>query len=144
MNDADSMHEEFKLDPKLEKETKVVADLKLSRILLQDNSLFPWVILVPRKSDLKEIIDLQPENRALLMEELSLISEVMIKLFTPDKLNVASLGNVVPQLHVHIIARYQNDSAWPNPVFGRGIEKYDRLEYQKLITTLKEEITRRI
>jgi len=134
------MNNNFELDKKLESETQIILDLKLSRVLLQGNALFPWVILVPRRPNLREIIDLEQKDRLLLMEEISLISEAMMEVFKPDKLNVAALGNVVPQLHIHMIARYKNDSAWPNPVFGGNSEKYDKMELEHRAAILEKAI----
>ena len=99
----------FELDSVLKKDTIHIKDLKLCTLLLMDNALYPWLILVPKKANLVEIIDLEPEDRILLMTEISFISNIVKKEFNADKLNIAALGNVVKQLHVHIIARYQND-----------------------------------
>lgn len=115
----------FKLHPRLEADTFPIGELDLCKILLMNNAFYPWLILVPKKPDLKEIIDLNKNDRAILMEEISLISEKMQSIFAPDKLNVAALGNQVPQLHIHIIARYKEDRAWPNPVWGGASHAYD-------------------
>ena len=112
----------FSLHPRLAADTFYIADSALSSILLMNNAAFPWLILVPRAEAASEIIDLSPADRSQLMEEISFASELMRKQFLPDKLNVAALGNQVPQLHVHIIARYKTDAAWPNPVWG-GVSK---------------------
>lgn len=127
---------EFVIDPSLSSGSDMICELSLSSLALSSNALFPWVILVPRKNDLREIIDLSEEDRMVLMREISLVSHVMQDVFKPDKLNVASLGNIVPQLHVHIIARYKNDAAWPDSVFGKvGLEYKEevRLELIKQI-----------
>lgn len=116
---------EFILDPRLSFASSIICELGLSRLMLSGNALFPWLILVPRKNNLREIIDLSEEDRAVLMCEISLVSRVMQDIFKPDKLNVATLGNIVPQLHVHVIARYEEDSAWPDAVFGKGSVEYD-------------------
>lgn len=115
----------FALHPQLEQDTFFIIDLKLCRVLLMNNSLFPWLILVPKKENMKELIDLSESDRHVLMDEISLVSEIMKSLFSPDKLNVAALGNQVPQLHIHVIARSKQDTAWPNPVWGRGTEAYN-------------------
>jgi len=141
---GNAVNKNFELDMQLTAESETILDLTLSQVLLHNNSLFPWVILVPRRPKLIEIIDLEPKERTLLMEEISLVSDVMMKIFSPDKLNVAALGNIVPQLHIHIIARYKSDPAWPNPVFGRDIKKYDKMDQQKIIETIKNEITRQL
>jgi diadenosine tetraphosphate (Ap4A) HIT family hydrolase len=115
----------FYLDPRLSNDSFELINFALSKVMLVNNSFFPWVMLIPRKNNLTEIIDLNQEDRVILMEEISLVSQVMIDAFTPDKLNIAALGNIVPQLHIHIVARYTHDSAWPQPVFGGDKKAYD-------------------
>lgn len=132
------MNDDFHLDPRLNKDACWSIDLKLSRLLLVNNSLFPWVILVPRKKNPKEIIDLNTEDRIMLMNEISDLSKIMQKIFSPDKLNIAALGNMVEQLHIHIIARYKNDQAWPNPVFGYKSQAYNLEKQQEIINQLQE------
>lgn len=134
------MAQSFQLDPRLIKDGDTVLDLKLSRVLLVNNALFPWVILVPRRNDIREIIELNKVDQAILMEEISLVSEVMMKMFTPHKLNIAALGNIVPQLHVHIIARYTTDTAWPSPIFGKDAKPYPEKDYKNLMKELKKVI----
>lgn len=114
----------FKLHSQLEKDTIEVSDLNLCKVLLMNNALYPWLILVPMKPDLKEITDLSPEDYSLMMEEVNNMCKKMQEIFSPDKMNVATLGNVVPQLHIHIIARFEKDQAWPNPVWGQASEEY--------------------
>lgn len=111
---------EFSLDSRLEGDTLPVGELQLSRVLLMDDARYPWVILVPRRPAIREMIDLDLRDRAMLYREIDAVSEAMQRLFKPLKLNVAALGNVVPRLHVHVIARYENDAAWPKPVWGLG------------------------
>jgi diadenosine tetraphosphate (Ap4A) HIT family hydrolase len=110
----------FTLDSRLENDTHSIGYLGLCQILLMDDARFPWLILVPTKPNLSEIIDLSEDEQALLMREISQCSLALKSLFSPDKLNIAALGNQVNQLHVHIIARFVSDEAWPNPVWGRG------------------------
>lgn len=110
----------FVLNPTLEKDTFFVADLPLSRLLLMNDARFPWLILVPRRADLRELVDLVPGDQAQLLEEINSVSRCLQQLFKPDKLNVAALGNMVPQLHIHIIARFEGDAAWLKPVWGVG------------------------
>lgn len=98
---------------------------------------FPWLILVPQQPNLIEIIDLDEASQLQLMEEISLISREMKQIFSPDKLNIAALGNMVSQLHIHIIARYKNDEAWPNPIWGQGqANPYKKEEKIKMIERL--------
>ncbi len=126
----------FSLHPRLEKDTFLVTNLPLSRLLLMNDQNFPWLIMVPRRADIQEIIDLPAEDRSLLMEEICLVSEHLRMFFKPDKINVASLGNMVPQLHIHVIARYRNDPAWPNPVWGTPTMPYDEMTRKKVMDKL--------
>ena len=93
-------------------------DLQLSRLVLMNNKRFPWLLLVPRLPEIAEIVDLSDEDQRVLWGEIARISKLLRDLFHPDKLNVATIGNLVPQLHVHLIARFQTDEAWPKPTFG--------------------------
>ncbi len=99
------MASDFALHAQLAADTVAVGDLALCSVLLMDDARFPWLILVPRRPDLTELTDLRPEDAATLMEEIRLSCGVLAGLAKPDKLNVAALGNAVPQLHVHVIAR---------------------------------------
>ncbi|MCG5239768.1 HIT domain-containing protein [Azospirillum doebereinerae] len=108
------------LHERLQADTVPVLDLALSRVLLMDNRVWPWLILVPLREGAVEIHRLSAEDRATLMEEIALASRVVERLFAPDKLNVGALGNMVPQLHVHVIGRTRGDPAWPGPVWGSG------------------------
>lgn len=116
MSDASS----FTLDPQLEADTFPVADLALSTVRLMDDARFPWAILVPRQPGLSELIDLDGASRARLTEEIDQVARALKTLTTCDKLNVAALGNQVRQLHIHVIARFAADPAWPKPVWGLG------------------------
>lgn len=110
----------FNLDPRLEADTIALGRLSLSRVLLMNDARYPWLILVPERPDLAEIVDLSARDRATLMEEIAAVSEALKGTFQPDKLNVGALGNRVRQLHVHVLARFQSDAAWPGPVWGIG------------------------
>jgi diadenosine tetraphosphate (Ap4A) HIT family hydrolase len=112
--------QKFVLDPRLEADTSALGELGLCKVLLMDDARFPWIVLVPKRADLVEIIDLGSADLVRLIEEIATASGVLEAATSPNKLNVASLGNVVRQLHVHIIARFENDAAWPNPVWGKG------------------------
>ena len=112
--------EVFQLDARLAAETHVVGDFALSRLLLMDDARFPWLILVPRVANKRELIELPRDEQYALLVEINRCSHVLHALFKPDKLNVAALGNVVAQLHVHIVARHKNDAAWPRPIWGVG------------------------
>lgn len=108
----------FQLHPQLETDTHFIADLNLCRLLLMNDGNYPWVILVPKKSDITEIYQLSPAEQQLLIKEIDLVSKKLTTMFKADKINIAALGNVVPQLHIHIIARHKKDLAWPKPVWG--------------------------
>ena len=110
----------FTLDPVLRDDTHAIGDLALCRVLLMDDARFPWLILVPRRDNKAELIDLGEADRILLMTEISVASNALKAIFNPDKLNVAALGNQVRQLHMHVIARFVSDEAWPSPVWGHG------------------------
>jgi diadenosine tetraphosphate (Ap4A) HIT family hydrolase len=114
----------FRLHPVLEKDTIPVTSLPLSRVLLMNDARFPWLILVPQSADMREgvreIHKLSRADQAQLMTEAMQASEILEKLFVPDKINVGALGNLVPQLHVHVIARFKTDAAWPGPVWGHS------------------------
>ncbi|MCW8108804.1 HIT family protein [Alteromonas ponticola] len=109
----------FKLDPRLERDTYVVGELPLCCVLLMNDSQFPWLILVPRIENAVEICQLNAKDRLQFWQESHQVSEAMMALFAPDKLNIAALGNMVKQLHLHHVARYTNDVAWPQPVWGK-------------------------
>ena len=108
----------FKLHPRLAQDTSVVGDFPLCRLLLMNDANYPWFILVPRRAEMKEIFELEHQDQQQLLKESSHLSQVLSKIFQADKLNIAALGNMVPQLHIHHIVRYQTDQAWPNPVWG--------------------------
>lgn len=109
---------DFTLHPQLAADSIPVGDLLLSRVLLMNNTRFPWILLVPRRPGIRETIDLGEPEQAILWREISAASVLMRDLFRAEKLNVCAIGNMVPQLHVHVIARFSTDEAWPKPVFG--------------------------
>ena len=114
------MSARFALDPRLVADTHAIGELPLSRLVLMDDARFPWLILVPRIAGARELIDLDEGDQHALLGEINLVGRALETMFKPDKLNIAALGNVVPQLHVHIIARFSRDAAWPQPVWGHG------------------------
>lgn len=109
----------FELDPRLENDCFELTDLPLCKVLLMNESRYPWFILVPRVRGVTELIDLNLTQQQRLWDESNLVSEFLRSRYSPTKLNVAALGNVVPQLHVHHIARFEGDAAWPAPVWGK-------------------------
>lgn len=110
----------FALHPTLARDTVEVVRLPLCRVLLMNDRRFPWLILVPERESLREIHELPPAERSILIEEIARAGQVLVRLFQPDKLNTGALGNLVPQLHVHVVARFTADAAWPRPVWGSG------------------------
>jgi diadenosine tetraphosphate (Ap4A) HIT family hydrolase len=110
----------FQLDSRLEADTIPVGDLVLSSVLLLNDARFPWFVLVPRIPGASELTDLSDEQSARLMDEIRIATRVMIALSKPDKVNVGALGNIVTQLHVHVVGRFRSDPAWPGPVWGHG------------------------
>lgn len=126
------------LHPTLEADTHPIAELELCELRLMDQSLFPWVILVPKNENITEIIDLSDADQQLLIQEISQVSRALKQLTHAEKLNVAALGNVVPQLHIHIIARFANDAAWPAPVWGHHITPYCNESIAVFIDQLRE------
>ncbi|MBX3723105.1 MAG: HIT family protein [Turneriella sp.] len=108
----------FELHPQLLADSVPVAVLELCDIRLMDAAAVPWLLMIPRRTDLREIIDLDESAQLTLWREIALVSKMLRNEFHPTKLNVAALGNVVPQLHVHVIARFSNDAAWPKPAWG--------------------------
>ena len=114
------MSAHFAIDPRLVADTHAIGELPLCDLLLMDDSRFPWLILVPRIAGARELIDLDESDQRSLLAEVCAVGRTLEALLKPDKLNIAALGNVVPQLHVHLVARFESDAAWPNPIWGRG------------------------
>lgn len=108
----------FTLHPRLAEDTIIVAEWPLSLVLLAKDANYPWCILVPKRENVKDIHHLNTEDRAQLLAESCRLSELMEEIFQPIKMNVAALGNMVPQLHLHHVARFDTDAAWPNPIWG--------------------------
>ncbi|WP_022963422.1 HIT family protein [Halopseudomonas pelagia] len=110
----------FKLAGQLASDCIVLGDFQLCTLLLMNDAQYPWFILVPRREDATEIFQLSVADRSLLMEESCLLAEKLKDAFAADKMNIAALGNVVSQLHVHHVVRYRKDHAWPAPVWGKS------------------------
>ncbi|MFA5016114.1 MAG: HIT domain-containing protein [Methylobacter sp.] len=115
----------FQLHPRLEQDCIAIGRFELCRLLMMNDSQYPWFILVPERPDLQEIYQLNKAERELLTEESSYLAENLAALYKADKMNIAAIGNRVPQLHIHHIVRYQVDKAWPAPVWG----KFDAVPY---------------
>lgn len=128
----------FELHARLAADTLLIRDLPLSRLLLMNDARFPWCILVPARDGLRELYELTPADAALLHEEIRRVSLALAACGHVDKLNVAALGNQVPQLHIHVIARRYDDAAWPQPVWGSGpAQPYDEAAAHRLLTALR-------
>jgi diadenosine tetraphosphate (Ap4A) HIT family hydrolase len=127
----------FELDRRLARDSHDITNLPLCNIRLMDNRLFPWLLLIPRVADIREWIDLSREQQHRLSDEIAVVSHIVQALTTPEKLNIATLGNQVPQLHVHVIARYKADAAWPDPVWGAAAEPYASDQSSRFIYELK-------
>lgn len=109
----------FTLHPQLARDSLPIGDLTLCQLRLINDASFPWLLLVPKRADIGELIELDEADRAVLMQEITAVSQALKTLTGCDKLNVAALGNMVPQLHIHVIARFKGDPAWPKPVWGQ-------------------------
>jgi diadenosine tetraphosphate (Ap4A) HIT family hydrolase len=127
----------FVIDPRLAAEFFSLGALSLCEVLLCDDARFPWLVLVPKKENLVEIIDLSDRERTMLMDDITDASRALKEITGCHKLNVAALGNQVRQLHVHVIARFENDAAWAEPVWGKGT----RVPYEK---TARDDLTKKL
>ena len=131
----------WSLHTQLQKDTIDIGDLPLSRVLVIKDANYPWLMLVPRRADASEIIDLDEVEQGQLMTEINRVGRALKDITKCDKLNVAALGNMVPQLHVHIIARRTSDAAWPRPVWGvMPPLAHDAEEVQTFISALRRKI----
>lgn len=131
----------FEIDARLLEDSIKICDLELSTLLLKNDKENPWFVLVPRRFKASEIIDLNSEEQGLLMEEISLVSNFVKEYYEPFKINVANLGNVVPQLHIHIIARYESDRAFPNPIWNTQTQlKFEPNEFENVKSNFIEYI----
>ena len=122
----------FKLDKKFLKSSHHIFDLKLCSIRLHDNSKFPWLILIPKRNKITDISELNSKDQILLMKEIIYVSKIMKKLFKTSKLNVEKIGNIVPQLHIHIIARSKKDSSWPLSVWVVKGKNYSKIALRNM------------
>ena len=120
------------------KDSHLIADLKLCSIRLIDNAKFPWIILIPKRKNINDISELNLKDQMLLMKEIVYCSKLMKKIFKTKKLNVEKIGNIVPQLHIHIIARFTNDSTWPLSVWVIKGKPYTKVQLMKTITKIKK------
>ena len=109
----------FALDSRLKQDTWLIGELPLCSLLLSNDSNYPWFILVPRREGISELFQLDDDDQQLMWRETTAVARVLKELLCADKMNVATLGNVVKQMHMHVIARYTTDPAWPGPVWGK-------------------------
>ena len=131
----------FELHPRLQQDCFNVGRFPLSQILIMNDNQYPWFILVPRRANITEIYQLGQDDRQQLMTESCLLAEKLVTIYQPDKLNIAAIGNLVPQLHIHHVARYQEDKAWPGPIWGKfSPVPYDELGAQANIERLREHL----
>ena|SRR5438477_3124600 len=131
----------WSLHPQLERDTASLGDLALARVLVSNDANYPWLILVPRRPDLVDLIDLDDTAQAQLMKEVTRAARALREVTACHKLNVAALGNMVPQLHVHVIARFRHDAAWPNPVWNVVPRRaYEREKLEAFTAGLQEKL----
>ena len=128
----------FKLDRKFLKSSHHITELKLCSVRLHDNSKFPWVILIPKKIKITDITDLNSKDQILLMKELVYVSRLMKKLFKTSRLNVEKIGNLVPQLHIHVIARHKKDTSWPLSVWVVKGKPYSKVALSEIIKKIRK------
>jgi diadenosine tetraphosphate (Ap4A) HIT family hydrolase len=128
----------FHLDHRLAADTVELTRWPLCRVLLMNDRAYPWLILVPERDGLRDLHDLAPVDHATVMAEITRAATALQKIYWPDKMNIAALGNVVSQLHIHVIARFKTDAAWPRPVWGvKPIERYDAEALEIAVTRLR-------
>ncbi len=129
----------FELDKKLQNDSIKIDSLQLCDLLLMNDSKYPWFILVPRINDIIEILDLDDGSQKILLDEINYVSNFLKNDFKCDKLNIATLGNVVKQFHVHVIARFTDDHSFPNPVWCNNVAKeYEQSQIDKIIEKYNE------
>jgi len=127
-----------KINKNFLKSSHHVKDLKLCSIRLHDNLKFPWLILIPRRKNITDMSELNSKDQILLMKEIIYVSKIVKKLFKTSKLNIEKIGNIVPQLHIHIIARYKNDNSWPLSVWVVKGKTYSKATLEKNLDKLKK------
>src|SRR5262245_37035067 len=133
--------EPWSLHPQLARDTIALGDLPLSRVLLVNDANWPWLLLVPRRAGVSEIIELDEVEQAQLMTEVARTARALKTVTQCDKLNIAALGNVVPQLHVHVIARRAGDAGWPKPIWGAAPPlRHDKDELDRFTAAIRRRI----
>ena len=137
----------YRINKKFLKSSHHTTELKLCSIRLHDNSKFPWLILIPKRKNVTDISDLNSKDQILLMKEIVFVSKLMKKLFKTSKLNVEKIGNIVPQLHIHIISRKKTDSSWPLSVWVVKGKKYSAKTLKEVLNKIikfKEELKKKV
>ena len=134
-NPVEDREQLFTLDRRLASDGVVIGDFPLSCALLMNDRRYPWVILVPRIAHVEELYQLSEADQVQLTKELSFVASGLSELFSADKVNIAALGNIVRQLHVHVVVRFQDDPAWPGPVWGYG----EREPYPDIVLSVMRE-----
>jgi diadenosine tetraphosphate (Ap4A) HIT family hydrolase len=131
----------WSLDSQLESDTALAGDLPLCRVLVANDANYPWLILVPRRHGVREVIDLTLADRTRLWDEVALAAQALKDETHCDKLNIATLGNVVAQLHVHVIARFKTDAAWPKPIWGAvPLQIYTKSNQDRFISKIRSRL----
>jgi diadenosine tetraphosphate (Ap4A) HIT family hydrolase len=131
----------WSLHPQIAADTTEIGDLPLVRTLLMNDANYPWLVLMPRRAGSVEIFDLDDEQQMQLMSETAMLARVLKDVTGCDKLNIAAIGNVVPQLHVHLVARRRDDAAWPRPVWGAAAARaYEPKKREALTAAIRREV----
>ena len=134
---------EFELDGRIARDSDLIATLDLCQLRIQNDSRWPWLVMVPQRADMTEIFELPEADQALLSAEVNHVAAVLKEITGATKINVGALGNIVRQLHVHVIARFEGDANWPGPIWGYGsAEPYDGEKRQALMNRLMEKLSR--
>ena len=128
----------FKINTKFQSSSHHIKELKLCSLRLHDNSKFPWVILIPKRKNITDITELSFKDQILILKEIIYVSKIMKKLFKTKKLNIEKIGNIVPQLHIHIIARNKKDNSWPLSVWVIKGKSYSKLALTIMIDKLRK------
>jgi diadenosine tetraphosphate (Ap4A) HIT family hydrolase len=132
----------FALDARLERDSLFIADGPLSQLRLMDDARYPWLLVVPRVANVAELVDLGGGQQRLLLAEINLASQLLRKTGRCDKINVGALGNIVRQLHVHVLARIEGDAAWPGPVWGQGkATPYPASERDRIVHAFRDALS---
>ena len=128
----------FKIDSRLEQDSITVGDFELCRLLLMNDSQYPWFVLVPKRENISEIYHLSNSEQQSLWDESRVLSQLIMNIFNGGKLNTAAIGNIVNQLHLHHVVRYKSDPCWPKPIWGQlPMKPYNDNQIDKIITKLK-------